>query len=227
MKIKDKKKKWAAVLGLLGAILVYALLSLVLPSRALAFVAVVVFIFSVACIAIMNFRQTADNHPALCEVLIDIILASTVVILLLAEHYTFENSRQLQFLGVALALGVACGIINTVISMKSKKKPVALAVSGIAVAVISVIVFNCLICHMNYVFDFSEPEECVAVVEDKYEQRHRRSKDYIVAVRYNEKRIRFDVPLSCYDRCEIGSDFDFKRYKGAFNEPFYISSAAE
>ena len=80
------------------------------------------------------------------------------------------------------------------------------------------------ICSLNYLLDENEPERIVAVIEGKDYTNHRKSNDtYELEFFLEGEKISIDVPSSVYRMYEIGDEFTFYRYDGAFNKAFYMA----
>ena len=80
-----------------------------------------------------------------------------------------------------------------------------------------------LLTHMNYVLDFNESTEYVAVIEDKgVAHLSKGETDYRLQLTVNEKSVKIDVSSDTYDRHEIGDEYFLEKHQGAFGGAFYL-----
>ena len=81
--------------------------------------------------------------------------------------------------------------------------------------------------HLNYLFDFEEPKEFWAKIEEKdiriVHTRKRDSKYHYFYFNIDGKEIKMDVSESEYEFYEEGEYYPIKLYSGAFDDPFYFS----
>ena len=84
--------------------------------------------------------------------------------------------------------------------------------------------------HLNYALDFSPPEECSSVIDDKELDRdirigkeHQNPTTYKFTVMADGKKYELAVIRDEYYRYDEGDTYCFYRYEGALGEPFFLS----
>ena len=133
------------------------------------------------------------------------------------------------YFGVSLAVG---GIMSGMASLLSRFFVPSGAVEQtscswgfflLAACVISMFSFL-TIGHLNYALDIKGPQPCVAVIEDKDIEHHRRGPDtYEFRVTVDGESFDLDVTFVQYHSYEVGDTYTFDRYEGAFGKPFYLA----
>ncbi len=150
--------------------------------------------------------------------------------LLMMGDYTYvDNSGGIHFWQASLIVAIIAGVISVVllkkgvISLKYDRKfdkvSVVILTFFAAFAISWATASN-----LNYALDTQEPIEYIAVIEDKDMDLNTKSADeYELKLTFDDKTIKLNVSQSEYYAYEIGDKFPIKLYKGAFNDPYYIS----
>ncbi len=144
-----------------------------------------------------------------------------------ARAYSFiENPRGLHFWLAPLIIGIIAGIISFfLVRMDLLDYTTAnLVLMPIVVCFVFFTIMWTTALNMNYALDISEPVEHTAIIVDKDVDTAGKSVDYSFILELNGKTIELDVSSSNYYSYEIGDEFIIEYRRGAFNEPFYISS---
>ncbi len=153
-----------------------------------------------------------------------------LLMLLMLGDYTFvDNSGGIHFWQASLIVAIISGIISFVLlkkgvislkyNRKSEKASVVILTFFAAFAISWATTSN-----LNYALDTQEPTEYIAIIEDKDMDLNSKSADeYELKLTFDGKTIELNVSQSEYYAYEIGDKFPIKLYKGAFNEPYYIS----
>ncbi len=144
-----------------------------------------------------------------------------------ARAYSFiENPRGLHFWVVPLIFGIIAGIISFfLVRMDLLDYTSAnLVLMPIVVCFMFFIITWTTALNMNYALDIIEPVEHTAIIVDKDVDTAGKSVDYSFILELDGKTIELDVSSSNYYSYEIGEEFIIEYRRGAFNEPFYISS---
>ena len=144
-----------------------------------------------------------------------------------ARAYSFiENPRGLHFWVAPLIIGIIAGIISFfLVRMDLLDYTTAnLVLMPIVACFVFFMITWTTALNMNYALDISEPVEHTAIIVDKDVDTAGKSVDYSFILELNGKTIELDVSSSNYYSYEIGDEFIIEYRRGAFNEPFYISS---
>lgn len=148
-----------------------------------------------------------------------------------ARDYAFvEGDNHYLLIGFALALIV--GVITGVWCMQAKvfvwqgkgQMIMACALMFIMATFIATGFFLVAATNLNYMLDFSRPEQYTLLVIDKDTDTHVKAPtEYQLILLYEEREITMNVSLSEYQTYEIGDYFQVELYQGFFGDAYYIA----
>lgn len=197
---------------------------LFIPKRIVLSIAVVCVLLSgvaMLCI-ILIFKD--ERYDFCLPPLLAVFSAFFFISITWAFAYTFVGGIVAPFWLVSLPLGLVTAIVVTLKWVIGKAKIWAAVCFFLILVFIFFLVYDMYICHLNYVLDLNEPIEEVAVIKEKEYTYHSKSADtYEFKFIIDGEEMWLEVDVVEYETHEVGDRYSFKRYKGAFNKPFYIS----
>jgi hypothetical protein len=145
--------------------------------------------------------------------------------LLLTYRYTYYDVSG--FWLPALALGVAATVALTLATahfLWKNAKWISRIGWCLLLAAMMSLLFLFTIGHLNYALDTKGPQPCIAVIENKDIEHHRKGPDtYEFRVTVDGKSFDLDVTFVEYYSYEVGETYTFSYYEGAFGKPFYLA----
>lgn len=159
-----------------------------------------------------------------------IIAEALLLVLLLAldmlDYEYLNNPNSFHFWLIPLILSVIMTILSIILILLDKidmRRSDLIALPFIVFIAIFFISMS-VICNLNYALDTNEPIEKSAIILDvDIDAGARQATTYEFYLLIDEKKIKLNVSQSEFYKYEIGDSYPVKIYKGAFNEPFYIS----
>lgn len=144
-----------------------------------------------------------------------------------SNDYSFASQTPLPFWEIPLIISIILAITVTVKWLRERTNIPARIGYFVLIVFVSFFVLWSPIIHLNFVLDFSEPEQCYAIIEEKDIDRLRKSPDiYKFKVSIDGESYSLTVSMLEYEQYKVGDIYVFERYNGAFNMPFYISDPA-
>ncbi len=166
-----------------------------------------------------------DKHPAIRS----IIILSALMLPFWSSikginSYTY-NTSFFPFWVIPAILGIVAGVLMFIYSVKGSKLFLRTFVSFI-IGVLAAFICCGYIMNLNYAFDASEPEVCMAVIEDKNRRSGTKSPTvYEFDITIDGEKCNLYVTSGEYNYYDVGDTVIFYKYKGAFRKPFYISES--
>ena len=226
-----KKKNKTSLRSYIIAVIVVALMFSareILPTKVFITSGVIGMLLGPVAVFLLDhcFKKKGETSKLIYifnEVFVWLGLSSFFVLGIYGFMYSFENDSFLPFWAVSLLVGIAGGIFITVIMVKKMKK-FGTVLIGLLIAVFITFLASIYISHLNYVLDTTEPTTVEAVILDKDVTRRRKSPDeYSFEIEIDGREFDVKVTYAEYEKYEVGDIYSFKKYNGAFGEPFYIS----
>ena len=223
MNIKSDKSNVLAVVSILFFALAFIVAWKLPTTRILIRTALVLFaVFLISSIVIgVKFKGKFK------KILTALIIADVIVfiyLLLNGFNYSFIGGSDIDILLTALIISVLVAAFVTFRILWNNCR----AMGRIGYFLLFLFItfafsFN-LIGNLNYALDFSEPIEECAVIEKKDIDYNSKGPDsYEFELTVDGERFFLEVSSDEYDRYLEWDLYYFKKYKGAFNKPFYLS----
>lgn len=172
---------------------------------------------------IPNKKDDAEKESSKGRQIFGIFCAMVFILFLAAaKDYCFINDTSL-FWQIALLVGIPLGVLIT--ARKIRNASTASRILCVLVGcLLSVFLVRTVLLHLNYALDFDGSVEYTSVIEDKeYERRHKRGNTYKFKVTAGGESFYLRVNSLEYDRYEVGDEYSFHKYGGAFGVPFYVA----
>ena len=229
-----KKEDWKPALILVGIILVAYLNSFCLPRLIWTWLEILFTTVLIACKFLLpspakneeteNEEESAEGtHKKPPVTLNSLIMIALFLLVNDARHYYFFDGKPILFWIVSLNLGIAFGVAITVKQYKNSPNIKSFILSLIGACVIATALSHTAVLHMNYVLDFNESTEYVAVIEDKsVTHRSKGGTVHYLHLTANEKPVKIQVSSDTYDRYEVGDEYFLEKHQGAFGGAFYL-----
>lgn len=149
------------------------------------------------------------------------------------DLYTFANEpTNIHFWIPSVVLSVLAIILYTAyLIINSRKKQSKFTISDFGKVVLAALytffVVWTSICNLNFALDFSKPEKYSIPIIDKYEDISLVSQGVvknsnIIVVEISGKNVKMLVSAQEYDRYQKGDCITIDKYKGFFNDPYFI-----
>ncbi|MBR2609095.1 MAG: hypothetical protein IKC68_05165, partial [Bacteroidales bacterium] len=144
------------------------------------------------------------------------MLFAMVFILFLAASKDYYFIGKTPFWWIALLVGIPFGVLATVRHTKNADAA-SRFFSALLNCLLMVFLVHTLVLHLNYALDFDQPTEYTSVIEDKdYERHHKGGNTYKLKVTADGESLYLRVNSLEYDRYEVGDEYSFRKYGGAF-----------
>ena len=148
-----------------------------------------------------------------------------VAYLLLTSRYAHDDAVDFLLIGLVLGVVATMALTKATAHFLWSKAKWGSRIGFFLLAACVISMFSFLtIGHLNYALDIKGPQPCVAVIEDKDIEHHRRGPDtYEFRVTVDGESFDLDVTFVQYHSYEVGDTYTFDRYEGAFGKPFYLA----
>lgn len=172
---------------------------------------------------IPNKKDDAEKESSKGRQIVRIFFAMVFILFLAAARdYRFINGTSLFWL-IALLVGIPLGVLMTVRKIRNAGTSSRI-LSVLVGCLLSVFLLHTLLLHLNYALDFDASVEYTSVIEDKeYERRHKGGNIHKLKVTADGESFYLRVNSLEYDRYEVGDEYSFQKYGGAFGVPFYVA----
>ena len=213
---------WEAVLILIG--LVMTLVSgFFLPHRGLTLLTTIGFPLSVFLLA-AEFVFFKGEHVTRIFIWMGLVFLSLMGLVFTVGAYTFYDEPFLPFWRISLILGAVIGVFLTAKLVWRNQKWGIRLLSYVVFAFIAAGGVMITAMNLNYLLDTRPPAEIQTVIKDKHVHTSTRSANtYHFEVTVNGEFVELDVPWTEYRKYDEGDVYTFRKYGGAFGEPFYIA----
>ena len=140
----------------------------------------------------------------------------------MGNAYTYYDESFYPLWKLALILGLAVGVLVTVVWVWKHTGFWLRLGSIFATSLVAFFLVLTMICHLNLLLDFNPPAERQTVIVNKNEHDNGRSSDtYHFEFSVDGEPFELEVGLVEYLLYDEGDTYTFKEYKGAFGKPFY------
>ena len=220
-----KKFSWEILIGFA----VYIIARLLLSYDIMSILSVILLLLSVAGWIFTFFRNDEEKSKfdeRVRYISFIVFLFATLSLMIRADAFEFVEKEFLPFWEISLTAGLASAVLFAIKIPRMRKngQTGVLILSAFLVALGITAATSSAICSLNYLLDENEPERIVAVIEGKDYTNHRKSNDtYELEFFLEGEKISIDVSRSVYRDSEIGDQFIFYRYDGAFDKAFYMA----
>ena len=177
-------------------------------------------------LVIIYFTKTKSSEISLIWIF-DILYSLFVFVFGLFD-YCFVESLKYAW-KVLPVLSVILGIFVTVKFYRKHTNFNGCIFYGVITTFFIFVVFFSLYVNLNYVLDFSEPQEVIVKIEEKQISRSSGSRRNISFLRYylifyiDGEDYKLPVSYKDYQYYQIGDSYNVDMYKGAFGDSFYMS----
>ena len=175
-----------------------------------------------------ELEEESAKAPLSTREKLEICAGDVAVVLFLfllgwADNFTFAGGFYLTaFWPVALMLALVAGV--AVVKKFFWNSSMGMRVFFLLFwGVASYVVVSVCAANLNYVLDLEAPSVCVAEIEEKDHTESSKGRDsYEFQVTVDGKTFDLEVSAITYRAHEVGDDYSFLRYEGAFGVPFYL-----
>ena len=218
---KSRPPKAGQILMTLMAVVFW--LSLIIPSRRILLLSVMILVFvGIGYLLYLWFRSGKIHKP---------LLAATAFFGLMFMQfnmdYTFLDGKE-HYWQISLVLALVVGAVGCYLMMKGmivlEDDRISEKICWCFVATFAAFVlFWVTVTNLNYLLDFSQPQQCFMTIADKDIDSSRSGTYYEFTLVYEGKEIELDVSQSEYFQYEIGDSFSVDLYQGFFGDAYYIA----
>ena len=218
---KSRPPKAGQILMTLMAVVFW--LSLIIPSRRILLLSVMILVFvGIGYLLYLWFRSGKIHKP---------LLAATAFFCLMFMQfnmdYTFLDGKE-HYWQISLVLALVVGAVGCYLMMKGmivlEDDRISEKICWCFVATFAAFVlFWATVTNLNYLLDFSQPQQCFMTIADKDIDSSRSGTYYEFILVYEGKEIELDVSQSEYFQYEIGDSFSVDLYQGFFGDAYYIA----
>lgn len=197
--------------------------SLIIPSRRMLLLSNMLLVFvGIGYLLYLWFRKDQINKP---------LLGATVVLGLMLMRfnmdYTFWDGKEHYWL-ISLVLALLVGAAGCYLMIKGlivlKDDRISEKICWcFLVTFVAFVLFWTTANNLNYLLDFSQPQQCFMTIAEKDIDSSRSGTYYEFALVYEGKEIELDVSQSEYYQYEIGDNFPVDLYQGFFGDAYYIA----
>ena len=198
-------------------------LSLIIPSRRILLLSVMILVFvGIGYLLYLWLRNGKIHKP---------LLAATAFFCLMFMQfnmdYTFLDGKE-HYWQISLVLALVVGAVGCYLMMKGmivlEDDRISEKICWCFVATFAAFVlFWTTVTNLNYLLDFSQPQQCFMTIADKDIDSSRSGTYYEFILVYEGKEIELDVSQSEYFQYEIGDSFSVDLYQGFFGDAYYIA----
>lgn len=195
---------------------------LFVPSQRLLLLHITLLVFAGIGYLLWLKIQTGKNNAPLSWTTVFMGLA------LMQVDYTYQDGNTGRHWEISLLMAVLAGaaawylIFNGILRLKddrmSEKVCWCVVAAGAAFA-LSFFTAN----NLNYMLDYSLPEQYSMTIAQKDIQSSRSGTDYEFLLTYKGEEIKMDVSQSIYYQYEVGDSFPVELYQGFFGDAYYIA----
>ena len=218
---KSRPPKAGQIIMTLMAVVFW--LSLIIPSRRILLLSVMILVFVGIGYLLYLWLQSGKIHKPL--------LAATAFFCLMFMQfnmdYTFLDGKE-HYWQISLVLALVVGAVGCYLMMKGmivlEDDRISEKICWCFVATFAAFVlFWTTVTNLNYLLDFSQPQQCFMTIADKDIDSSRSGTYYEFILVYEGKEIELDVSQSEYFQYEIGDSFSVDLYQGFFGDAYYIA----
>ena len=199
-------------------------LGLIVPSNRLVLLYITVLVFAgIGYLFFLVIQKKKNNEPLMYATMF-----FAIMLLDFMRDYTYvdgDDTRHWQIsLVLALIVGVAaCYLIfYGFIRLKDDRMSEKVCWCIISV-VVAFILFWTTVNNLNYMLDFSLPDQYQMTITDKEINSSKSGTYYELTLVYKKEKFDLNVPQSTYFQYEIGDRFPVELYRGFFGDPYYIA----
>ena len=196
----------------------------IIPSMRIVLLHITVLVFSgTGYLLYLMIHEKKNNEPLMFATLF-----FGIMLLDFMRDYTYvdgDDSRH-WLISLVLALiagGAACYLIfNGYIKLKDDRMSERICWCIMAVFAAYIMVWSTAN-NLNYMLDFSVPEQYLMTVTEKEIVSSKNNTHYEFTLEYKETEISLNVAQSVYFQYEVGELFPVELYRGFFGDPYYIA----
>ncbi len=197
---------------------------LIIPSQRFILLHITVLVFAgTGYLLYLVIQKKKNNEPLMFATMF-----FAIMLLDFMRDYTYVDGNDMRHwqIGLVMALivgGVACYLMfNGFIRLKDDRMSEKVCWCIISTFA-AFILFWSTANNLNYVLDYSLPDQYQMTIVDKEIVSTRSDTHYELTLVYKEKEIDLNVTQSTYFQYEIGDRFPVELYQGFFGDSYYIS----
>lgn len=197
---------------------------LIIPSQRLILLHITILVFAATgYLLYLMIHKKKNNEPLMFAT-----MYFAIMLLDGMRDYTYADGNDMRHWVIALVLGVAAGAVAYYLvfygHIRLKDDRISEKVCWCILAVFATFILVWSTANnLNYILDFTLPEEYEMSIKDKNIDSSRSGTYYELKVEYKGNEIELDVTQSTYFRYEIGDIFPVDLYRGFLGDPYYIA----
>lgn len=196
---------------------------LIIPSRRALLLSNMILVFAgIGYLFYLWFRRNQINKP-----LLGAAAFFGLMLMQFNMDYTFLDGKEHYWL-ISLVLALLVGAVGCYLMIRGlivlKDDRISEKICWcFLVTFAAFVLFWTTANNLNYLLDFSQPQQCFMTIAEKDIDSSRSGTYYEFTLVYEGKEIELDVSQSEYYQYEIGDSFPVDLYQGFFGDAYYIA----
>ncbi len=227
----SKKNKTANIITALVIFSLFMCVRALVYPRLFAWFCVIAL--CVSLISLVFIRKGQNSKEIITNIAVYVGIFAIINLIGLSGDYYFINGSPFWIISIALGLIISGVISYRLFGKHNSTEDMNKTTGGMVVFFLVIALFVCIgirsvIVNSNCVLDTKEPEKCVAVIKDKRQINRSKGLDrYEFKILVDGDTFYIDVPYADFHKYDSGDIYNFTKYQGAFNQPFYIAGTEE
>lgn len=186
---------------------------------------VLAFFIQMAGLGVFFFVKRGGRHFLISMLIWFFEWLYVAAYLVLTYRYACYDTVDLLLIGLALGVVATMALTKVTAHFLWSKAKWGSRIGYFLLTACLISIFSFLaIGHLNYALDTKGPRPCIAVIENKDIEHHRKGPDtYEFRVTVDGKSFDLDVTFVEYHSYEVGETYTFSYYEGAFGKAFYLA----
>ena len=223
-----KKRKSSIVSSVLYIALFFVILfpSLSIVTKTQLAIEIPLFVLSTAILLFCEFSKNRKikKFKQVSSIPLTVWFISFLLLFLSSLDYEFLYEPFIAFWEVSVIISIIIAVGVTLLARKRTDKKAKLVGCFFGILFAAMFTVASMAMHLNYLLDFTPPEELSVTILDK-DYRHRRKGPDIreFDIEVDGKEYDINVDIYDYNAYEVGDEYIIEKYNGAFGKPFFIA----